>query len=156
LRHDTKRATFWLRLALRTGEEQDMTDQIEREVRLPTSAPQAWRALTDPRWLERWLADEVELELSPGGEARFKVGDSVRSGWIEEVSPPAADREGRLVFWWAEGDEPASRVELELRPEEYGCTLRVVEARPLELLDLVGIPLQRPGEGTYGPAMIVA
>jgi uncharacterized protein YndB with AHSA1/START domain len=136
-----------------------MTDQIERELRLPASPGEAWEALTDPEWLGRWLADEVALDLRPGGEAWFRFGESVRSGWVEEVSPPCADEdgEGRLVFWWAQDDEPASRVELELTPHDHGgSVLRVVEARPLEVLDLVGIPLQGPGGGAYGPALVAA
>ena len=67
------------------------------------------------------------------------------------------DEEGRLVFWWAQDGEPASRVELELTPSDGGGSLlRVVEARPLEVLDLVGIPLQRPGGSAYGPALVAA
>jgi uncharacterized protein YndB with AHSA1/START domain len=136
-----------------------MTDQIERELQLPASPDAAWEALTDPEWLQRWLADEVTLDLRPGGDAWFRVGDSIRSGWVEEVSPPCSEREeeGRLVFWWAQDGEPASRVELELTPSDGGgSVLRVVEARPLDVLDLVGIPLQPPGGSTYGPALIAA
>ena len=136
-----------------------MTEQIERELQLPASPDAAWEALTDPEWLQRWLADEVMLDLHPGGEAWFRVGDSIRSGWVEEVSPPPPDGEGdgRLVFWWAQDDEPASRVELTLTPSDGGgSVLRVVEARPLDVLDLVGIPLQRPGGSAYGPALVAA
>jgi uncharacterized protein YndB with AHSA1/START domain len=136
-----------------------MTDQIERELQLPVSPGEAWDALTDPELLGRWLADEVAFDLRPGGEARFRFGESLRSGWVEAVSSPSADEdgEGRLVFWWAQDGEPASRVELELTPSDRGgSVLRVVEARPLEVLDLVGIPLQGPGGGAYGPALVAA
>jgi uncharacterized protein YndB with AHSA1/START domain len=136
-----------------------MTDQFERELQLPASPDDAWEALTDPQWLQRWLADEVTLDLQPGGDASFRFGSSVRNGWVEEVSPPPPDGEGdgRLVFWWAEADSPASRVELTLTPSDGGgSVLRVVEARPLEVLDLVGIPLQRPGGSAYGPALVAA
>jgi uncharacterized protein YndB with AHSA1/START domain len=102
------------------------------ELQLPVSPGEAWDALTDPELLGRWLADEVAFDLRPGGE-------------------------GRLVFWWAQDGEPASRVELELTPSDRGgSVLRVVEARPLEVLDLVGIPLQGPGGGAYGPALVAA
>jgi uncharacterized protein YndB with AHSA1/START domain len=136
-----------------------MTDQIERELQLPASPEDAWQALTDPEWLRCWLADEVTLDLRPGGDAWFRFGNSVRSGWVEEVSPPRGDGDGdgRLVFWWAEDGEPASRVELELTPADGGGSqLRVVEARPLDVLDLVGIPLQRPDGSAYGPALVAA
>jgi Activator of Hsp90 ATPase homolog 1-like protein len=139
-----------------------MTDRIERELELPASPDEVWQAVTDPAWLALWLADEVTLELTPGGEARFRIGAEVRSGWVEEISPPdpaaAAGRgSGWLAFWWAHDEEPASRVELSLIPIERERTLlRVVETRPLEILDLVGVPLPGLGGATYGPALVAA
>lgn len=140
-----------------------MADLITRELELPAAPGEVWRALTDPAWLESWLADTVSLELWPGGEARFTSGDRTRAGWVEEVSAPctpSADGdepgEGRLAFWWAEDDEPASRVELVISPSEVGTLLRVVETRPLQVLDLVGIPLPGAGGATYGPALVAA
>jgi uncharacterized protein YndB with AHSA1/START domain len=134
-----------------------MTDKIERELELSAPLEDAWEAVTDPRCLELWLADEVALDLWPGGDASFRTGETLRRGWVEEVSPPdpGSDGQGRLVFWWADGDEPASRVELELAPSECGGSiLHVIEARPLEVLDLVGMPLQRGGGSAHGPALI--
>jgi uncharacterized protein YndB with AHSA1/START domain len=140
-----------------------MSNRIDRELALPTSPAVVWQALTDPQWLAQWLADEVCLDLRPGGEAEFHIGDVVKRGWVEEVTPPelggaSAGSVGRLAFWWAAGDEPATRVELTLVPSKDGGTrVRVVEARPLELLDLVGIPLTRPGGARYhGPALVAA
>ena len=138
-----------------------MADRIEREVLLPASPGQVWQALTDHGWLAAWLADEVVLELRPGGEARFRFGESVRSGWVEEVSPPRTGRpdraHGRLTFWWAVDDQPASRVELELTGDDQGgSVLRVTETRPLEVLDLVGLSLPGLGGKTYGPALVAA
>lgn len=138
-----------------------MTDRIERELELTAPVTTVWRALTDPAWLSQWLADEVELELTPGGEARFLVDGERRSGWVEEVSPPREGAAGRLAFWWqGDDEEPASRVTLELAPTPGGARVRVTESRPLEILDLVGIPLGgthgahgTPGAG-YGPALL--
>jgi uncharacterized protein YndB with AHSA1/START domain len=120
-----------------------MTDQIERELLLPAPPQQVWDVVTAPGF----LADELELDLEPGGDARFDD----RSGWVEEVVEAE-----RLVFWWSADDEPASRVELTLEPEADGYTrLRVVEARPLEVLDVTGIPLPGAGGGAQrGPAML--
>jgi len=53
--------------------------------------------VTDPDCLSEWLADEIELELRPGGDARFVSGDEVRTGWVEEISPPGSDGTGRLT-----------------------------------------------------------
>lgn len=137
-----------------------MTELIEREMDFSASPREVWEALTDPEWLGSWLADDVELELWPGGEARFATGDQIRTGWVEEVCAPGGDgpesAEGRLAFWWAEDGEPASRVELSLSPLDPGTRLRVVETRPLQLLDLVGIPLPGQGGQRYGPALVAA
>jgi uncharacterized protein YndB with AHSA1/START domain len=141
-----------------------MTDRIQRELELNALPEAVWQAVTDPDWLADWLADEVLLELWPGGEARFRIGAEIRTGWVEEVSPPRAgarDDElgeaGRLAFWWAPDGEPASRVELQLIPLDGEATrLRVVETRPLEILDLIGVPLPGHGGSSYGPALVAA
>ncbi|HEX3974764.1 MAG TPA: SRPBCC domain-containing protein [Solirubrobacteraceae bacterium] len=138
-----------------------MTELIERELELPYPPEELWQALTDQKWLESWLADAVELELRPGGDARFVVGGETREGWVEEVRPPEpGDRGGRngcLTFWWQAEDASPSRVQIELTPTEGGTRIRVVEARPLDVLDLVGLPL--PGQGhlgepRFGPALV--
>jgi uncharacterized protein YndB with AHSA1/START domain len=132
-------------------EEDPMTDQIERELLLPAPPQQVWDVITGPGW----LASQVEWELEPGGEARFSDGEHVREGWVEEAVPPDTGESGRLAFWWSADGEPASRVEVTLEPEGDGYTrLRVVEARPLEVLDVTGIPLPRGGDAQRGPAML--
>jgi hypothetical protein len=45
-------------------------------------------------------------------------------------------------------------VELTLDPADEATRLRVVEARPLDMLDVVGIPLGETGGSSYGPAML--
>ena len=137
-----------------------MTDLIERELSLPAPADDVWDAVTDPDRLAGWLADEVTLELWPGGEASFRFGDEVRRGWVEEVSAPgdcANNEPGRLTFWWARDDEPASRVELvvQARGDEH-TVVRVVETRPLEVLDLVGVPLRGFDQTRLGPSLVAA
>jgi uncharacterized protein YndB with AHSA1/START domain len=139
-----------------------MTDLIERELTLPAPPEAVWEAVTDPAWLREWLADEAELQLQPGGDARFRIGEDTRTGWVEEVTPPADGAAGRLAFWWEPDGEPASRVALELTPTDDGTRLRVVESRPLDVLDLVGIPLGGRGShglsdgNRYGPALVAA
>jgi uncharacterized protein YndB with AHSA1/START domain len=137
-----------------TDQESAMTDEIERELLLPAPPQQVWEVVTAPGF----LAEEVELELFPGGDARFGDGDAERTGWVEEAVPPGADENARLSFWWSTDGEPASRVELTLEPEAEadGCTrLRVLEARPLEVLDITGIPLPGTGGGApHGPSML--
>jgi uncharacterized protein YndB with AHSA1/START domain len=125
-----------------------MSDRIERELTLPASPDEVWDAVTG----DGWLADEVELTLEPGGEARFACADSVKTGWVEDVRAPE-----RLTFWWATDGEPASRVELTLEPDgDDATTLKVVETRPLDVLDLVGMPLPGIGGPSYGPVLVAA
>jgi uncharacterized protein YndB with AHSA1/START domain len=124
-----------------------MADRIERELRLEAPPATVWQAITG----DGWLADEVQLELHPGGEARFRSAEGVKQGWVEEARAP-----DRLAFWWARGEEPATRVELRLDEEDGGTRLRIRETRPLEVLDLVGIALPGSAGRSYGPALIAA
>src|ERR1035437_6652467 len=105
-------ATLWLRVRLLWAikhaydvksptpgpTEAPMTDQIERELLLPATPKEVWDVITGPGW----LAEAVQLELVPGGHARFASGEELKTGWVEEALVPrtAADT-GRLVFWWA-------------------------------------------------------
>ncbi|HWF56431.1 MAG TPA: SRPBCC domain-containing protein [Solirubrobacteraceae bacterium] len=131
-----------------------MTDRIERELQLDAPTEAVWEAMLS----DGWLADEVRLELHPGGDASFRSADGERHGWIEDVSAPNESSSGRLAFWWAADDEPASRVELTIDAGSDGSTwVRVVETRPLEQLDLIGLPLRGTGGQTsYGPALVAA
>ncbi len=126
-----------------------MIERIERELSVAASREEAWDAVTSPGW----LAEEVQMELEPGGETSFRSGGSVKTGWVE-----AADAPARLAFWWAADGEPATRVELTLsRDHDRDRTrLRVVECRPLELLHLVGMTLPRTVGRSFGPALVAA
>ena len=124
-----------------------MSDRIERELWLSVSREEVWEAITG----DGWLADRVLLELRPGGDAEFESDGRVRTGWVEDVCAPE-----RLSFWWAPDDEPASRVELLIEEHGDATRLRVVETRPLEALDLVGLPLPGAAGSTFGPALVAA
>jgi len=124
-----------------------MTDRIERELWLPATPQEVWDAVTS----DGWLAERVSFELHPGGDAEFESGGRLRTGWVEDVSMPE-----RLSFWWALDDEPASRVELRISERDGGCRLRIVETRPLDRLELVGVPLPGVGGASYGPALVAA
>jgi uncharacterized protein YndB with AHSA1/START domain len=129
-----------------------MIDQIERELLLPAPPEQVWEVIAGPGW----LAEDVQLDLVPGGDAQFGSDDGAKVGWVEEASPPDTDPDGAgsLTFWWGTDGEPATRVELTLEPDgEQTTRLRVVESRPLEVLDVTGIPLPRAGGSSHGPAM---
>lgn len=130
-----------------------MLEQIERELVVDAPPEDVWAVVTS----SGWLASDVQLELVPGGEAAFSCDEWSKQGWVEEAVAPEGDDAGRLIFWWSADSEPATRVDLTLEPEGEGFTrLRVVEARPLEVLDIVGIPLPGAGGASHGPVMLVA
>lgn len=124
-----------------------MTDRIERELWLPASPEAVWDAVT----ADGWLADQVVLDLVPGGDAHFESDGRIKTGWVEYAAAPT-----QLSFWWAEDDEPASRVELRIEARGAESRLRIVETRPLDMLDLVGTPLPSAGSRTFGPALVAA
>lgn len=124
-----------------------MSEKIERELLVEAPVERVWEAVTG----DGWLAEEVELDLQPGGDACFRSSDEVKTGWVEDVLVPE-----RLAFWWASDGDPATRVELTLTDDGAHTLLRVVETRPLELLDLVGTPLPGVGGKTFGPALVAA
>ncbi|HEY1521520.1 MAG TPA: hypothetical protein VGF70_00780 [Solirubrobacteraceae bacterium] len=128
-----------------------VTERIDRDLLLPASPPEVWEVITS----DGWLAEHVELVLVPGGEARFTDRDSMRTGWVEEAAPPVGNSTGVLVFWWGPDGEPGTRVELTLAPEgEASTRLRVVESRPLEALELIGLTLPGQGGTRHGPSML--
>ena len=105
--------------------------ELTREITLPATAEEVWRSLTEPAW----LGEDASIELRPDGEVR--AGE--RTGFVEEV-----EEERRLVFWWAAPEEDSTRVELELEEDEGVTHVRIVESRPMAMLDL------------YGPAIVTA
>jgi len=73
----------------------DNDDRIERQITLPFPREQVWQALTDPVELAIWFADSVELDLRPGGAARF--------GWRKDTNPAVVERVEpmhQLSFRW--------------------------------------------------------
>ena len=109
--------------------------EVTREVVLPSRPDEAWEALTDPEQLEEWFANEVELELEPGGAGLFRWADGeTRVATVEEV-----EQGRRFAFRWADEDGgDASRVELVLEEDEEGGTRVVVTETPLALRAFAG------------------
>jgi uncharacterized protein YndB with AHSA1/START domain len=117
--------------------------ETSREITLPAPAEEVWKSLAEPAW----LGEDAEIELRPDGEVR--VGE--RTGFVEEVEEPR-----RLVFWWSAPGEDASRVELELTDDGEQTHLRVVESRPLALLDLYGAEIVHAAPGPQQPELLAA
>src|SRR3954465_3605396 len=76
-----------------------------KEVVLPVDADEAWEAVSDETALEAWLAERVELDLRPGGDASFVLPDGEeRRGMVEEGVPGE-----RPPFWGGAGGGAAVR-----------------------------------------------
>ncbi|HET6849199.1 MAG TPA: SRPBCC family protein [Gaiellales bacterium] len=107
---------------------------VEREITVPVEPEHAWELVTDPEHLERWFADHVELDPTPGAPVRVVDGDGgERHGIVEEVDAPR-----RLRFtWYAPPDGPPSSVEIEVAPDAGGSRISVTE-RELVTIDAVG------------------
>jgi len=99
---------------------------VRREIRLAVSREAAWAAVTEPGHLSAWFGAEADLDLRPGGEARFRWPDgTVRLAVIEVVDPPR-----RFSFVWDPDDDggASTRVTFTLLQTDQGTRLVVVEA----------------------------
>jgi len=95
---------------------------IRKEIVLPASRDEVWDALTDAERLEEWFANDVSVDLRPGGDVRFgwSNGES-RTATVTEVEP-----ERRLAFAWDDEGE----VEFTLADDGDGTLLTVTETDP--------------------------
>jgi len=96
---------------------------VRREIVLPNPREEVWEALTDPERLEDWFANDVDLDLRPGGGASFRWSNGEeRSATVTEVEPGR-----RLAFEW---DDDEGEVEFTLDDDADGTRLTVVETAP--------------------------
>jgi uncharacterized protein YndB with AHSA1/START domain len=104
-------------------------DRIEREIVIDAPVDVVWAVVTEPEQISRWLSDSVELDLRPGGEARFVwAGRGTVEARVERVEPPHV-----FAFRWVPAlsaeltDGNLLLVEFTLTPEGQGTRLTVVE-----------------------------
>jgi len=110
---------------------------IRREIVLPAPREEVWEALTEPERLADWFANDVDLDLRPGGGASFRWSNGeTRTATVTEV-----DHERRLAFEWDDEGEVA----FTLADDEEGTRLTVVETSPewTAALDLQASALAR-------------
>src|SRR5579862_2894086 len=95
---------------------------VRKEIVLPATRDDVCEALTEPERLEDWFANDVELDLRPGGGASFRWSNGEeRHATVTEVEP-----ERRLSFDW----EDEGTVEFTLDDAAGGTRLVVVESSP--------------------------
>ncbi len=105
-------------------------DRIERQIVVSAARERVWAAITDPGEVSLWFGDTAEIELKPGGAAKFGWSeyDSVVHAIVEVVEPPT-----RFVYRWAAAagvlvdGGSATRVEFTLEEAADGTLVRVVE-----------------------------
>ena len=95
---------------------------VERDTLVEASPEEVWEALTDEDRLEEWLAPEVELDPTEGGEIAVRDGDDERTGTVETV-----EEDERFAFTWSRPGEGESFVEFTIEALPGGSRVTVVE-----------------------------
>lgn len=112
------------------------SEQIEREILLPASPAEVWKALTDGDQMSEWFGADVEMEPAHGGRARFHFRDGSERGAVIETFEP----ERLLVLRWLPFEQdargkttarPSTNVRFSLRPDDDGTLLLVQESLPV-------------------------
>jgi len=92
--------------------------EVTREVVLDAPVEEVWTALTDPAELAEWFANDVILELEPGGDGVFRWDDGEeRHAVVEDVEPFR-----RFAFTWDDG-----HVLIELDEVQAGTRVLITE-----------------------------
>jgi uncharacterized protein YndB with AHSA1/START domain len=95
---------------------------VERDTLVEASPEEVWEALTDEDRLEEWLAPDVELDPTEGGEIAVRDGDDERAGTVETV-----EEHERFAFTWSRPGEGESFVEFTIEALPGGSRVTVVE-----------------------------
>jgi uncharacterized protein YndB with AHSA1/START domain len=104
--------------------------EVTREVVVPAPPEEVWQALTEPERLEEWFANEVELDVRPGGAGRFRWDDGdERHAVVREAEPGERlvldwDDEGQVVFTLEEVSE-GTRVSVREVSGEWSTALEL-------------------------------
>jgi uncharacterized protein YndB with AHSA1/START domain len=95
---------------------------VERETLVEASPDEVWEALTDEDRLEEWLAPDVEVDPTEGGEIAVRDGDQERFGTVETV-----EEAERFAFTWSRPGEGETYVEFTIEALPGGSRVTVVE-----------------------------
>ena len=105
-----------------------MTKAIQREILIPQSRQQVWRALTDSATLAEWMFPN-DFEPRVGHHFTFRVPANPKANFegltvrceVLECEPPSEKTGGRLLFSWsAGGPVENTRVSFRLEPDADG------------------------------------
>jgi uncharacterized protein YndB with AHSA1/START domain len=108
-----------------------MQDIIERSVTIPAGIETVWEALTTREGIRSWFGDEIEIDLTPGGEASFgwsEYGETAHA-IVQDVVPPT-----RFSYRWVAVNTdrvdtgPSTLVEFSLSTKGSGTVVTVVES----------------------------
>jgi uncharacterized protein YndB with AHSA1/START domain len=90
---------------------------------------------------------EVDVEASPEEVWEALATEEGRERWLEEpertIQVEVLDAPHRLVWRWAEGDEPPSRVEFEVLATPAGTRVVVTESAPRLPLTMLASSFER-------------
>jgi uncharacterized protein YndB with AHSA1/START domain len=100
----------------------EKTPWVERDTLVEASPEEVWEALTDEDRLEEWLAPDVELDPTEGGEIAVRDGEDERAGTVETV-----EEYERFAFTWSRPGEGESFVEFTIEALPGGSRVTVVE-----------------------------
>jgi uncharacterized protein YndB with AHSA1/START domain len=100
----------------------EKTPWVERDTLVEASPEEVWEALTDEDRLEEWLAPDVELDPTEGGEIAVRDGDEERAGTVETL-----EENERFAFTWSRPGEGESFVEFTIEALPGGSRVTVVE-----------------------------
>jgi len=95
---------------------------VERDTLVEASPEEVWEALTDEDRLEEWLAPDVELDPTEGGEIAVRDGEDERAGTVETI-----EENERFAFTWSRPGEGESFVEFTIEALPGGSRVTVVE-----------------------------
>ncbi len=96
---------------------------IEKDLLIKAPPQRIFQALTEQAELERWFAQNAELDLRPGGAISFYWGPGV----FESGQMVALDSHHRLSYTWEAMEPSPVTITFTLTAENDGTRLRLVQ-----------------------------
>jgi uncharacterized protein YndB with AHSA1/START domain len=113
------------------------TDRIEKQIRLRAPKSRVWRALTDAEEFGAWFRVKLEGPFIPGGRTKGKITYPGYEHITMEVWVERMEAETLFSYRWHPyavdpkvdySSEPTTLVEFQLKSEDGGTLLTVVES----------------------------